>query len=185
MIIIDKNKTHGVIFDLDGTMIDNSPFHIKAWESFSKKYGFPFSTEIYQAKFSGGTNEAILPTLFGHNLSGDLLQKYAQEKEALYRKLYAPHIKETRGLKKLIKQIKLHKLAVAVATSSPIENIEFALKELGLYENVFDTIVGPNQVTHGKPHPEVYLKSRFPGSDSLQWLIWRERRGFYPAPQVH
>lgn len=54
MVIIDIKKIKGVVFDLDGTMIDNASFHIKAWEEFTKKYNLPFSLEIYKTKYSGG-----------------------------------------------------------------------------------------------------------------------------------
>lgn len=159
MINIDLKKIKGIVFDMDGTMIDNNSFHIKAWEAFTKKYNLPFDLDTYRTKFSGGTNTNALKILFGSDLADKLLEEYAYEKESLYRNIYKPHIKEVSGLKNLIKKIKSHKLAVAVATSAPFENVEFVLKELELDENSFDVVTDISQVINGKPHPEIYLKT--------------------------
>ncbi len=60
---------------MDGTTIDNNPFHIKAWDTFAQKYNIPFSLETYQTKFSDGTNANALEILFGPNLTNEQVQK--------------------------------------------------------------------------------------------------------------
>lgn len=159
MINIDLKKIKGVVFDMDGTMIDNAAYHIKTWQEFCKKYNLKFDLNTYQNKYSGGTNDLILPDLFGKKLTLKEIEKYAKEKEALYRKIYKPFIREVNGLSNLVKKIKTSKLKIAVATSSIDENRDFALKQLGFKKEDFDVIIGPSQVKNKKPEPEIYLKT--------------------------
>lgn len=116
-------------------------------------------------------NELILPDLFNKKLSPKQIEQYAQEKEEIYRKIYRPHIKEVSGLKKLIKQIRNKRLAIAMATNSPDKNRDFVVEELDLKVEDFDVIIGPNQVSTGKPNPEIYLKVATLLNIESQYLI--------------
>ncbi|MBL8121541.1 HAD family phosphatase [Candidatus Saccharibacteria bacterium] len=171
MFTIDSTKVRAVIFDMDGTMIDNMAYHKKAWRAFLKQHHMDVSDEEFRRKVSGKKNDQIFRTLFQRDLSQHELEAYADEKEALYRKLYEPEIREVEGLVRLVHQLYEHDIQTAIATTAPAKNREFGLRALGL-ENAFDIILGEEHVMQGKPHPEIYLKAAIKlGVDPAECLV--------------
>jgi beta-phosphoglucomutase family hydrolase len=146
----------GVIFDMDGTMVDNNPYHLKAWQAFCKQHGRTLTENEYKEKLSGKNNTDTLRYLFDHPLSEEEMAAYKQEKEALYRELYAPHVTPINGLPELIRELYENKIPMAVATSATPVNIQFALDKLP-FGKYFAAIIDSTQVKRGKPHPEIYL----------------------------
>ncbi|MBX5438514.1 MAG: HAD family phosphatase [Thermoflavifilum sp.] len=147
----------GVIFDMDGTLMDNNPFHLKAWQAFCERRGRKLTAEEYLQQVSGKNNEATLKYLFPElNWNAETLAAAKAEKEALYRELYAPHIRPIDGLETFMQALKHHHIPIAVATSAMPENIQFALERLPITPYV-DVIVDSTQVKHGKPAPDLYL----------------------------
>jgi HAD superfamily hydrolase (TIGR01509 family) len=144
-----------VIFDMDGTMINNMAHHKRAWQVFLKQYNITLTEEEFRSKISGKKNDQIFELVFGRKLNKDEELKYTEEKEAMYRELFQPEIKEITGLTKLIETIHAHGIKTAIATTAPAKNRDFALKELGL-DGKFEVILGDEHVTRGKPHPEIY-----------------------------
>lgn len=146
------------IFDMDGTMIRNMAHHKKAWREFFRRHDVHLSDQEFQQKISGKKNDAIFELVFGRRLTDDELEKYADEKESIYRELYKDDIKEVEGLTNFISR--LHELGIktAIATTAPRGNREFALEALNL-NNMFEVILGDEHVLNGKPHPEIYLEA--------------------------
>ncbi len=147
-----------VIFDMDGTMVDNMGYHKQAWIAFAKKHGINLSEYDFQHKFSGKKNKDIFESLFNKSLTLEEITSFTKEKEGLYRKIYSSYIKEVEGLSELIQEIKAKGLPVAIATTAPKENREFVLKHLNM-EDTFDSILGDEDTKKGKPDPEIYLKT--------------------------
>lgn len=102
--------------------------------------------------------ESIIPQLFGREMSNEEIWNIGEEKEVLYRELYRPHIKPTSGLVTFLSQVVQLRVPRTVSTSAPPANVEFTMQHTGL-RSYFSTIIDSTMVTHGKPHPEVYLKS--------------------------
>jgi beta-phosphoglucomutase family hydrolase len=157
-IQLDISGIEAVIFDMNGTMIDDMGFHKKAWREYFKSIGVELTDEDFKWKISGANNAKIFENILGHKLTPEEVKKYGNEKEAFYRKIYAPYIKEVPGLKDLINIFKSKNLKVAIATTAIEPNRKFVLDALGL-ENEFDVILGDEQVTNGKPNPEIYLET--------------------------
>lgn len=155
---LSSDDFEAVIFDMDGTMVDNMRAHKKAWAEFLKQHGITLSDEEFQKHISGKKNDLILEYVLGHMPSPEESVRLADEKEALYRKLYAPEIKEVAGLSRVIQQIQAIGLTMAIATTAPAKNRTFVLESLNL-EGTFEHILGDEHVTKGKPHPEIYLKT--------------------------
>lgn len=155
---IDLKMYKAAIFDMDGTMINNMPYHQKAWLAFLNRHKVTITEAEFTQQFSGKKNSHILKTIFEHKLSEEDLQKYTEEKETLYRSFYESEIKEVDGLTDIIEALLQNGLRLAIATTAPKRNRDFGLKALGL-ENTFETILGDEHVTRGKPHPEIYLSA--------------------------
>lgn len=155
---INLNNIEAVIFDMDGTMINNMAYHKKAWREFFNRHDFSFSDEEFKQKISGKKNNQIFTEVFNKPLSLEEIQKFTEEKESIYRQLYAPEIKEIQGLSSILQILKNKNLPLAIATTAPEKNRIFGLKALGL-DGVFEVILGDEHVSKGKPDPEIYLET--------------------------
>jgi len=157
-ITIPLTDIKAAIFDMDGTMINNMEYHKKAWREFFKRHDLDFTEDEFRQKISGKKNDEIFALVFDRKLSLEEIAKYTEEKEAVYRELYKPDIKEVNGLHDVIKTLKQKGIKLAIATTAPEKNREFALESLHL-QGEFEVILGDEHVTQGKPHPEIYLET--------------------------
>ena len=154
-----KNRTvFAAIFDMDGVIMDNHAYHLKAWQVFFKKFDRRFSKQIFERYCFGRTNQAILQFILKRRLSAKQAEKLAQSKEKLYRKLYGPKARPAAGLPGFLKSLKQQGVKIALATSGPKSNVDFALRKTGT-QKYFSVILDAQNITHSKPHPEIYLKT--------------------------
>lgn len=142
---------------MDGVIVDTNLFHKKAIEQFCSKYGFRLSEEELRTKIYGRTNKDWITNLFG-TLTRQQLDGYADEKEQLFRDLYEPYIKPVEGLLIFLEQLKAADVPCAIVTSAPPANVDFVLKHIPI-RKYFTAILDERSVTHGKPHPEIYLNT--------------------------
>ena len=149
---------YGFIFDMDGVVIDSNPYHKIAWEKFLRGQGYPFDDQLFDNVLSGRTAPTSLRMLFGEDLPEDLMNHFMEEVDRNYQAILRQNnkIRAIAGIHEFLGQIRGNGHRLALATSAPALNIELGLKNLKL-EGIFDPIVGKVDVTHGKPHPEVYL----------------------------
>ncbi len=154
----EKNKAFGVIFDVDGTMVNNTSFHRQAWLDLTARYGMPLSEQDYHEKVHARSNDKIIRNLFGDNTTPETIQRIADEKEGLYRSSFAPHLKACPGLIELLEALKTAQIPCAAASNSPIGNVDFVLDGLAI-RHFFKAVVNRDMVAVGKPHPELFLKA--------------------------
>jgi beta-phosphoglucomutase len=149
---------YGFIFDMDGVVIDSNPYHKIAWEKFLRGQGFRFDDQLFNNVLSGRTAPTSLRMLFGEDLPEDRMNRYMEEVDRNYQAILTQNnkIRPIAGIHEFLGQIRGNGHRLALATSAPVLNIEIGLRKLKL-EETFDPIVGKVDVTHGKPHPEVYL----------------------------
>jgi beta-phosphoglucomutase len=145
------------LFDMDGVMIDSNPFHKISLREFCKKYGRDLSEEQLREKIYGRTNRDWITNVFG-KLDEEQLQQYGEEKEAMFRELYKDDIKPVDGLIDFLKKLETEEIDRAIATSAPRANVDFTLGKTHM-KKFFQTILDESFVNHGKPNPEIYLKT--------------------------
>ena len=144
-----------VIFDMDGTLVDNYHVHIDAWLAISTKYGGPDSREAIIADLHG-TNFEICQKYFGPTTEEEA-ERIAEEKEAKYRELYAPHIEPVKGLMAFLDHLKDMSIPMAVGTMGTKENARFVIDALGLHPYLSHWR-SAECVERGKPHPDIFLE---------------------------
>jgi HAD superfamily hydrolase (TIGR01509 family) len=144
------------IFDMDGVLVDSNPTHKIALKQFCKEHGYDLTEQDLREKIYGRTNKDWLVNLLG-DLSEETIRQYADEKEALFRKLYTD-IKPVDGLLSFLDKLDRLKISRAIATSAPRANVDFTLEKT-YTERYFNTILDDSFVTEGKPNPQIYLKS--------------------------
>lgn len=150
-----KHNFKAFIFDMDGTLIDNMRFHEKAWMLFLERKGMEMSKEEFEAKHYGTIDE-VVPRIFGSGLSSREIKMLGEEKEALYRDIYQPHIREIEGLSTFLEHLRRQNFPLALATMGDRNNVRFTLDNLGV-RTFFDVIVSGEEVNEGKPEPEIFL----------------------------
>ncbi len=145
-----------VLFDLDGTLVDNMPFHIEAWIETARSLGREITAAEVMRDFAGRRNEEILPALLGRAMSTAEIATIADAKEARYRELFGPHVAPVRGAVALLDALDEHGVVFGIASAAPKPNRDFVLERLGLRER-FRVVVGAEEVTRGKPAPDLFL----------------------------
>lgn len=169
-----SNEEIGVIFDMDGVIIDNHHYHTKAWNTFWDEHNLEISEEIYAKFINGRTNNDIMRYLFGHDITQERIDQLSYEKEKMYRNIYEEDIVIAKGLDTLLEQLKDNSVSMAVASAGPTENVSFALDKLGI-RHYFSSVIDSGMVKKGKPDPEAYNKSvkRF-GLNPSQCLVFED-----------
>jgi beta-phosphoglucomutase len=151
--------TFAAIFDMDGTLIDNTPYHFKSWQALFKKYGKGEVTkQTYYTEFSGVPVMETIKRFFGadHDQAG--LKALLNEKEEFYRHLYAPHVAPIAGLEHFLTGLKNAGVKMAMATSATIEDTDFILNRIPIRQD-FNFIVNSSMVSRPKPDPQIFLKA--------------------------
>ncbi len=103
-------------------------------------------------------NRKLIPKLFGRELPEDEIREHADWKEARYRELIDGQIELMEGVADLVAWLGENGLGAAVASSAPKANVEQILRSTGLMRRM-GAYLASEDVTHHKPHPEIYLKA--------------------------
>lgn len=151
-------KLKGVIFDMDGTLVDNLAYHFLAFEEYAKREGFTL-LEPVSLKINGMHSNDIFPLLLGDEVVAKYgLDRLNREKEEVYRDMYRSKIAPIAGLMELLQAAKAAGVKCAIGSSGCRENVEMIVEGLGIAD-LIDTSISGSDVTHGKPHPEIFIKA--------------------------
>lgn len=149
------NGPMGVIFDLDGVLVDTGWAHRQAWYDLAEREGFKMSDELFTGTF-GMQNYQILPMLAGRELSSEEIDQLADWKEQRYRELMAEKLALPPGGARLLDELKDAGFLLAIGSSAPKANLDLVLERLRLH-HYFDVYVTKEDVTNGKPAPDTFL----------------------------
>jgi beta-phosphoglucomutase family hydrolase len=170
-------KYSALIFDMDGTLVHNMPTHNQAWQDTLAESGVQIDQDEFNRATTGKKTSEILRMMLGAQLSEPELAYWSDRKESLYRKRFASLREPLPGLVQLLEQATALNLPMAVATASPPDNIPFILDDLNL-RRYFKAVVGAADVLHGKPDPEIFLKSaRTLGVEPSDCLVFEDALG--------
>jgi len=153
-----QGALRAAVFDMDGTLVDNMRFHNTAWVEMARRHGLDVPVERFEREFAGKKNEEIFPLLLGRPVPPEELNRLAEEKESMYRQAYAKHLAPLAGAVELLERMRKAGVRLAVATAAPPANRQLVLDGLGL-RRLFEHVVGAEDVAHGKPAPDIYLKA--------------------------
>lgn len=148
----------GALFDWDGVVIDSSKQHEESWELLAREIGKPLPADHFIRGF-GMKNQVIIPRILQWTEDTDEIHRFSLRKEQLYREIVRERgIDPLPGVVDLLRMLREHGVRCAVASSTHRENIETIFDAIGVRE-YFDAVVTAEDVAHGKPDPEVFLKS--------------------------
>lgn len=146
----------GVIFDMDGVLVDSGWAHRQAWFDLAEAEGLEMSDEFFCKTF-GMQNDTILPML-RPGISKPEMDRLSDRKEQRYRELVHSRPKAADGVLALLSDLKADGFRLAIGSSAPRANLDVFWGPLGLAD-YFQATVTKEQVVEGKPSPETFLKA--------------------------
>lgn len=144
------------LFDMDGTLVDNTLAHMRAFEIFCARYGVTGWKEKLSQAFGMGNDDIMRLIMPAELIRERGLASLAEEKEAIYREIYAPEIRPVEGLVPLFESLRAAGVHCAVGSSGCRANVDFVLEKCRIGE-FFDARISGDRVTRCKPDPEIYL----------------------------
>ena len=151
----------GVIFDMDGTIVDSLPYHYRAWKIFFRENKIENFSERLR-DYKGGGSLDLMTAVFGDKYSRKDLKIMTDNKEIIFREIYKNNVKPIKGFMKMFEFIKSNNILVGLASNAIRKNVKMILNELKIYKD-FDSIICGDEVKKGKPNPEMFNEtvSRF------------------------
>jgi beta-phosphoglucomutase family hydrolase len=147
--------TKGVLWDMDGVLVDSGEAHYQSWKAVLPDYGMSMSREFFRKTF-GMNNEAILRRLLEDELTPELLNEISLRKEEKFRELVRGRVETLPGVLDWLERLQDQGFRMGVASSAPPANIDALIDELAL-RPYFDTLVS-GQDMPGKPDPALFLE---------------------------
>ncbi|MBI5276577.1 MAG: HAD family phosphatase [Burkholderiales bacterium] len=148
----------GLLFDMDGTMVDSMPFHARSWGEFTRRHGIAMPIDEVLRRTTGRNGVECIRELFGAGTPEARCLELIAEKEGVYRELFAPVFTEVAGFRAFASRARQRGLKIAVGTAGDRHNIAFVLQHLKLPLPP-DTIVGGDEGLPGKPDPALFLEA--------------------------
>ena len=146
----------GLLFDMDGVLVNNLEVHREAFAEFFRRYGVERTFGELSRVFGKG-NDDIMGELMPREVVERVgIRELGHEKEAIYREIYAPTITPQPGLLTFLDECEAEGLKCAVGSSGYRANVDFVLDKCNI-ERYFDYAVAGDEVTRCKPDPEIYL----------------------------
>lgn len=165
----------GLLFDIDGTLVESDPLHLEAFNRAFAPYGHHFDRERFGRELQGLANEAIGAKF----LPGETPERQwdiMMAKEALFRELASEGIEPVHGLFALLDWADAQGLPMVAVTNAPRANAELLLNSVGA-RNRFKGLVIGDELEYGKPHPLPYLEGlRILGVDATNCVAFEDSR---------
>jgi beta-phosphoglucomutase len=150
------NHIQAVIWDLDGVILDSAEEHRLAWHRMAQDEGLAFTDEQFWASF-GMRNDMIFPLLW-KEVPNERIAELADRKEAYFREYIRAKAAPLPGAIELLSELRAAGYPQALASSTPLKNIEVISQTLNL-DKYLDAFVSGESVPRGKPAPDVFLKA--------------------------
>ena len=146
----------GILFDMDGVVLDTEKLYTRFWQEAAQAYGYPMTKEqaLGMRSLNRGIGEEKLKSYFGESIDYELVRKKRMELMDAFIEKEGLELKP--GIVELLDYLDWHGIKRAIATSSPLERTKKYLAQVGLADR-FDALVSGYMVERGKPEPDIYL----------------------------
>jgi beta-phosphoglucomutase len=156
MFKIDTTKYKAFLFDLNGTMIHDMPYHVNAWHKVILELGGTLS-ESEMKDQCYGKGEEMLERIFPGKYTQQERIAISEAKEAKYRIDYLPELKLIEGLAELLMRANQYQIKLGIGSAANNLNIDFVVDNLNI-RALMKVMISGEMVSESKPHPETFLK---------------------------
>ena len=146
----------GVLWDMDGVLVDTGEFHFQAWSQVLPDYSLCMSRELFQSTF-GMNNAGVVSTLLRRKPEPEFLAELGEHKEQQFRQVVRGHVRPLPGVRFWLDHLRAEGVPQAIASSAPAANIDVIVDELGL--RPYFTAIATGYDLPGKPDPTLFLKA--------------------------
>ena len=161
------------IFDHDGVLVDSYQLHLDSWLELGRRTGLPF-TEAFIHRTFGMTNPSIFRELLGDAIHPDDIRRYAELKEECYRAEARNRLTLMPGVRDLLDRLTIAGARLAIGSSGPRLNLDLTIELCGLADR-FAAIASLEDITRGKPDPEVFLvAARKAGVEPARSIVFED-----------
>ena len=144
----------GILWDLDGVLVDTSEYHYRSWQEVLDDFEIPFDRKFFQRAL-GMNNAGMIELLLGYKPEASLIEEIAEWKEERFRQLMQGNITPLPGVLDWLQRWHSQKIPMAVASSASPENIDFIIDALEI-RSYFEYLVSGANIPR-KPDPAVFL----------------------------
>lgn len=153
-------KFKGLVFDFNGTLVWDTPYHNQAFDIFLEKHNIKLTDQEKTIKIHGKTNPDIMRGLFGRELDNEEIARFSIEKETIYQQLVISDLHFANGAENLFNFLKSKNIPFCIATSSDLYNVEFYFRHLNLQRWFSpDHVIYNDGTLKGKPEPDIFLRA--------------------------
>jgi beta-phosphoglucomutase len=145
----------GIVFDMDGVLVDSEPLHIDAWNEVFGEFGHHFDTEWFHQWIGVSDRNFTLKIVEQYQIPTDA-DTLLKDKRRIFEAKIAQGVPSHTGVRELLPFLK--DLKLAVATSSNKTGAMISLKGAQLFD-FFQSVVTADDVMNHKPNPDCYLKA--------------------------
>jgi beta-phosphoglucomutase len=155
-------ENYGVVFDVDGVLVDSHEAHYLSWKQLFDEHQKPFTRQMFVDGFGMTTREVLRKQFIapGEELTDAQIHEIDLYKEGIYRQMMQQNFTGMPGAKALIEKLHHAGMQVAVGSSGPKENVEVAIQGLQVGDLIPPASrINGGDVKRGKPDPEIFLKA--------------------------
>ena len=146
-------RFQGVLLDVDGTLIDSNEAHAQSWAETLRDIGRNVSVDEVRPLIGMG-GDKIIPLLLGVDADSDIGKAATERRAAMFRELYVPNLRLTRGARELLKRLRDERLKLVIATSAAESELNTMLKRVGL-EDLIEEKTSSKDADRSKPDPDI------------------------------
>lgn len=151
-----ENTVKGVLFDMDGVVLDTEKLYTRFWQEAAQSLGYPMTKEqaLGMRSLNRGAGVAKMQSYFGESVDYEAIRNKRMELMDAFVEREGVEIKP--GIQELLDFLDAKGIKRAIATSSPLERTRKYLDSVGLAGR-FDELISGYMVEKGKPEPDIYL----------------------------